>query len=129
MGPVVAEEALATIRSVVNPSDFGTFEEFGISGANPFRTVQSTLRGSTLESADQYTIPGDFPFMRPSMCVAQPDQVDTQTVAAELPYGSVTVECVVGGSDVPADRGFTQETPLGDAIVMANAAVIVCFEE
>ena len=61
--------------------------------------------------------------------VAKPDQVDTQAVAAELPYGSVTVECVVGGLDVPADSGFTQETPLGDAIVMANAAVIVCFEE
>ena len=61
--------------------------------------------------------------------VAKPDEVDTRAVAAELPYGSVTVECVIGGLDVPADSGFTRETPLGDAIVMANAAVIVCFEE
>ena len=61
--------------------------------------------------------------------VAEPNKVDTQSVAAELPYGSVTVECVVGGLDVPADRGYTKTSPMGDAIVMANAAVIVCFEE
>lgn len=29
--------------------------------------------------------------------VAEPNEVDTQSVAAELPYGSVSVECVVGG--------------------------------
>jgi uncharacterized protein (TIGR02058 family) len=28
--------------------------------------------------------------------VAEPNEVDTQSVAAELPYGSVSVECVVG---------------------------------
>lgn len=61
--------------------------------------------------------------------VAEPHEVDTEAVAAELPYGSVTVECVVGGLDVPADRDHTQASPAGDAIVMANAAVIVCFEE
>ena len=61
--------------------------------------------------------------------VAEPNEVDTQSVAAELPYGSVSVECVVGGLDVPADRGHTKTSPMGDAIVMANAAVIVCFEE
>ena len=61
--------------------------------------------------------------------VAEPNEVDTQSVAAELPYGSVNVVCVVGGLDVPADRGHTKTSPMGDAIVMANAAVIVCFEE
>ena len=61
--------------------------------------------------------------------VTEPNEVDTQAVAAELPYGSVTVECVVGGLDVPADSCHTMASPMGDAIVMANAAVIVCFEE
>lgn len=61
--------------------------------------------------------------------VAKPDQVDTQAVAAELPYGSVTVECVIGGLDVPQDSNFPTGSSIGDAIVMANAAVIVCFNE
>ena len=54
--------------------------------------------------------------------VAEPDAVDREAVAAELPYGSVTVEPVAGGLNVPSEDG-------ADAIVIANAAVIVCFEE
>ena len=54
--------------------------------------------------------------------VTEPDAVDRDAVAAELPYGTVTVEVVPGGLDVPAPSG-------DDAIVIANAAVIVCFEE
>lgn len=54
--------------------------------------------------------------------VADPDAVDKQAVAAELPYGEVTVEVKAGGLTVPNDSG-------DDAIVMANAAVLVCFDE
>ena len=61
--------------------------------------------------------------------VAEPHQVDKDAVAAELPYGSVSVECVIGGLDVPAANDHTPGSALGDVIVMANAAVIVCFEE
>lgn len=61
--------------------------------------------------------------------VAKPEMVDTNAVAAELPYGVVTVESVIGGLDVPADVTHTPGDQLGDAIVIANAAVIVCFNE
>ncbi|HCG71599.1 MAG TPA: hypothetical protein DE147_14100 [Gammaproteobacteria bacterium] len=61
--------------------------------------------------------------------VAEPEQLDTEAVAAELPYGTVTVECVHGGLDVPADSGHTSAAPMGDAIVIASAAIIVRFEE
>jgi uncharacterized protein (TIGR02058 family) len=54
--------------------------------------------------------------------VAEPDAVDAAAVAAELPYGSVTVEPVIGGLDVPGPDG-------ADTLVIANAAVLVCFEE
>ena len=54
--------------------------------------------------------------------VADPDAVDAPAVAAELPYGQVTVEVKNGGLDVANEAG-------DDAIVMANVAVIVCFEE
>lgn len=52
--------------------------------------------------------------------VAQPDQVDIAAVAAELPYGSVTVHTTVGGLDVPSTSG-------DGMIVSANAMVLVSF--
>ena len=54
--------------------------------------------------------------------VPEPDKVDGAAVAAELPYGTVTVHCVVGGLEIPSGGG-------SDAIVMANAAVLVSFED
>jgi uncharacterized protein (TIGR02058 family) len=54
--------------------------------------------------------------------VADPSAIDKAAVAAELPYGNVIVEPVVGGLNVPAAAG-------NDLMVIANAAVIVSFEE
>ena len=56
------------------------------------------------------------------IAVADPRAVDTNAIAAEVPYGTVTVRPVRGGLDVAASRG-------DDAIVIANAAVIVSFNE
>ena len=60
---------------------------------------------------------------------AEPEQIDKDAVAAELPYGDVSVECVVGGLDVTAAEDPNTGQPGSDAIVIANAAIIVCFEE
>ena len=60
--------------------------------------------------------------------VQQPEAVDTAAVAAELPYGEVTVVPVQGGLDVPAEAGPTGEPGI-DKLVIANAAVLVCFDE
>lgn len=54
--------------------------------------------------------------------VPDPAAVDLAAVAAELPYGKVTVRAERGGLAVPAASG-------GDAIVIANAAVIVSFDD
>jgi len=43
-------------------------------------------------------------------------------VAKELPYGTVNVTAVKGGLEVPAESGT-------DAILIANAAVIVSFDD
>ena len=43
-------------------------------------------------------------------------------VAKELPYGTVTVTAVKGGLEIPAEQG-------GDAIIIANAAVIVSLDD
>ena len=54
--------------------------------------------------------------------VAEPDKVDTSAVAEEVPYGEVEVSVTRGGLDVPYQGA-------DDAIVMANAAILVSFEE
>ena len=54
--------------------------------------------------------------------VGDPDAVDAEAVAAEIPYGTVTVTAVSGGLDVPAPAG-------DDLLVIANAAILVSFDE
>ena len=54
--------------------------------------------------------------------VPDPASVDVRAVAAELPYGTVTVTAVAGGLEVPAGGG-------GDAILIANAAVVVSLDD
>jgi uncharacterized protein (TIGR02058 family) len=54
--------------------------------------------------------------------VPDPSTVDTAAVATELPYGTVTVTAVKGGLEIPAEQG-------SDAIIIANAAVIVSLDD
>ncbi|NKB99860.1 MAG: hypothetical protein GKR90_15370 [Pseudomonadales bacterium] len=51
-----------------------------------------------------------------------PGAIDLAAVAAELPYGTATIEPEKGGLDVPSDSG-------PDLMVIVNAAILVCFEE
>ena len=53
---------------------------------------------------------------------AKPEEIDTEAVANELPYGTVTVESEVGGLDIPAENGK-------DLMVIVNAVVLVGFHE
>ena len=93
------------------------------------RAVSDALRHSSLNFFRALNKSPDDMKITVRIGVAEPNAVDADAVAAELPYGSVTVECVIGGLDVPADAGYTPGAALGDAIVIANAAVIVCFDE
>ncbi len=54
--------------------------------------------------------------------VGKPDDVDVEAVKAEVPYGTVTVIVQQGGLDVAAPSG-------DDGLVIANAAILVSFEE
>lgn len=51
-----------------------------------------------------------------------PQAVDVDVVAAELPHGQVSVKVVAGGLEVPDDIGT-------DAMVISNAAVLVSFDD
>jgi hypothetical protein len=61
-------------------------------------------------------------FVDVTIGVPDPGAVDTAAVAKELPYGTVTVTAIKGGLEVPAESG-------GDAIIIANAAVIVTLDD
>src|SRR5438477_10065288 len=69
-------------------------------------------------------MPGKTPhdmFVDLTIGFPDPGAVDTSAVAKELPYGTVTVKAVKGGLEIPAESG-------GDAILIANAAVIVSLD-
>ncbi len=54
--------------------------------------------------------------------VSEPSAIDTDAVAAEVPYGTVTVTVHEGGLYVPPPSG-------DDGIAIANAAILVSFDE
>ena len=53
--------------------------------------------------------------------VPKPEKVDKERVAAALPYGTVTVTVEKGGLEIPTDDG--------DAIVIANAGIVVYLKD
>ena len=52
----------------------------------------------------------------------EPAQIDTAKVAAEMPYGAISVEPEKGGLDVPAENGK-------DLMVIVTVAILVGFED
>jgi uncharacterized protein (TIGR02058 family) len=60
--------------------------------------------------------------------VQEPDALDVEAIAAELPYGEVTVVPVLGGLDVPEEPVHDGKGGI-DKLVIANAAILVCFDD
>jgi uncharacterized protein (TIGR02058 family) len=86
------------------------------------RAVSDAIRHSSLGFVRMLgKTPHDM-FVDVTIGAPNPDTVDTAAVAKELPYGKVTVTAVKGGLEIPAESG-------GDAILIANAAVIVSLED
>lgn len=80
------------------------------------RAVNDAMRHSTISL--YWSLGLDPAAMRVNVTVGvqQPGEVDIAQVAAELPYGIVTVKAVKGGLDVP-------DTARGDKTVIAAAAI------
>jgi len=86
------------------------------------RAVSDAIRHSSLHFFDAIGKVRSDMQIKLIIGVTNPEAVDAQAVAAELPYGTVSVEVTPGGLEVPNEAG-------DDAIVIANAAVIVHFDE
>ena len=86
------------------------------------RAVSDAIRHSSLGFFRMLGKTANDMFVDVTIGVPDPGAVDTSAVAKELPYGTVTVTAVKGGLEIPAERG-------NDSIIIANAAVIVSFDD
>ena len=86
------------------------------------RAVSDAIRHSSLGF---FRLLGKTPhdmFVDVTVAVPNPESVDTEAVAKELPYGTIKVTAVKGGLEIPAEQGV-------DAIIIANAAVLVSLDD
>lgn len=92
------------------------------------RAVSDAIRHSSLNFFRALDKSPDDMKIQVRIGVQEPGALDIDAIAAELPYGEVTVVPVLGGLDVPEEPG-KEGAPGIDKLVMANAAVLVCFDE
>ena len=85
------------------------------------RAVQDALHHSSLSVVRTLSLDAQSMQVEVTIGVQQPDKVDAAAVKASLPRGTVTVEVVRGGLDVPGEGDH-------DPIVIATAAIAVRLE-
>lgn len=111
-----------TVRRYVTEMGMGTDVHGGDYTKAAKRAVSDAIRHASLNFIRALgKDPGDMR-ITVRIGVQNPEAIDPAAVAAELPYGKVDVVPVTGGLDVPGDDE-------ADLLVIANAAVIVSFEE
>jgi uncharacterized protein (TIGR02058 family) len=86
------------------------------------RAVSDAIRHSSIGFFRMVGKTSKDMFVDVTIGVPDPGSVDTAAVAKELPYGTVTVTVIKGGLEISAESG-------SDAIIIANAAVIVSLDD
>ena len=84
------------------------------------RALENALWHNSVSIADAFGLDRSAMIIEVDVAVQRPEQVDTEKVAAILPYGQASVRAVHGGLDVPK--------PDGGITVIANAAVVVYLD-
>ena len=84
------------------------------------RALEDALWHNSVSIADAFGLDRSAMIIEVDVAVQRPEQVDTEKVAAILPYGQASVRAVHGGLDVPR--------PDGGITVIANAAVVVYLD-
>ena len=82
------------------------------------RAVDDALHHSSLTMIRTLDVGAEDMYVDVTIGVQVPEEVDKAAVQAALPYGTVTVNVVKGGLDVP-------DAALGDVAVIASAALVV----
>lgn len=87
------------------------------------RAVQNALWHNSLAMVELFDIGKDSMVITAEIACQNPDQVDCETIAAEFPYGQVSVIAVPGGLDIaPPDK------PKAAPTIMAHAAISVSLD-
>ena len=86
------------------------------------RAVSDALRHSSLNFFKALGKSHEDMRITVKVAVSEPEKLNVERIASEIPYGSVTVDPCKGGLDIDSEAGL-------DPIVVANAGIIVCFEE
>ena len=87
------------------------------------RAVQNALWHNSLALVELFDAGKDSMVIMAEIACQNPDQVDCETVAAEFPYGQVSVIAVPGGLDIaPPDK------PAAAPTIMAHAAISVSLD-
>ncbi|MBO9479026.1 Lin0512 family protein [Shimia sp. R11_0] len=85
------------------------------------RAVKDALWHNSINLAELFGKDKSEMIITVEVAVQQPEQLDTEVIAAIFPYGQVTVKAVKGGLDVPRTDG-------GNPTVMANVAISVALD-
>ena len=85
------------------------------------RGLKDALWHNSISIAPALGYPREAMHVEVQVGVAQPDQVDKDTVAAVLPYGTSSVTVVKGGLDIVNDEG-------SNTTVIANVAAVVYLD-
>ena len=84
------------------------------------RALEDALWHNSVSIADAFGVDRSAMIIEVDVAVQRPEQVDTEKLAAILPYGQTSVRAVHGGLDVVK--------PDGGITVIANAAVVVYLD-
>jgi uncharacterized protein (TIGR02058 family) len=85
------------------------------------RAVEDALHYSSLSLIRSLDLDPKAAHVEVTIGVQQPEQVNAAKIKASLPLGTVTVNVVKGGLDLPGKEGH-------DPVVVASAAIAVRFE-
>ena len=86
------------------------------------RAVSDAIRHSSINFFSHIKYSREEMQLQVKIAAQKPELIDKDAVAAELPYGKVTVEPESGGLDVLDENGT-------DLMVIVNAVVLVNFED
>jgi uncharacterized protein (TIGR02058 family) len=85
------------------------------------RAVSDAIRHSSINFFPHIEHTRDEMQLQVKIGAQKPEMIDKVAVAAEFPYGDVTIDAEIGGLDVIAENG-------SDLMVVVNVVVLVCFE-
>ena len=130
LGPIVADNAIAIIRSKLTPGMFGTMEEFGLVDYDLSRPVDATT-GNTTTVIRPPNIPGDWGWKRPTTLVSAggPNAASARLLGAIDIFGGMAAQGDVPGGLLAlserASNAAMQGIPYSRSVFDLTPAILI----